>query len=215
MRQSSFPVTRVSDHAERRMPPRRMDLRYMVSALTSEVEDEHRLLWRVLATLLKYSQLPDELLPDELRGVEGGVTAKANQVDDGRRLLDVWSGLGATPHPAIYYVVTAPLDLDVVVRSPLVLTRTLRYRRHARDAADDTATDIGGVVHDKSGQPISGASVEIEGSARAPVLTNAAGEFVLPAVAAGAVRLRVAAPGGRTRTVTLTVPAPSYDMTLD
>lgn len=216
MRQSSFPVTRVSDHAERRMPPRRMDLRYMVSALTTEVEDEHRLLWRVLATLLKYSQLPDELLPDELRGVEGGVTAKANQVDDGRRMMDVWSGLGATPHPAIYYVVTAPLDLDVVVRSPLVLTRTLRYRRHASGAAvDDTATDIGGAIHDKSGQPVSGASVVIEGSAREPVQTNAAGEFVLSAVAAGTARLRVTAPGGRTRTVTLTIPASSYDITLD
>ena len=70
MRQSNFPVTRASDHAERRMPPRRVDLRYMVSALTTEIEDEHRLLWRVLATLLKYPQVPDELLPEELRGGE-------------------------------------------------------------------------------------------------------------------------------------------------
>jgi len=218
MRQSSFPATRLSDHAERRMPPRRMDLRYMVSALTSVIEDEHRLLWRVLATLLKYPQLPNELLPEELRGGEVAVTTKANQMDDGRRLLDVWSGLGATPRPAIYYVVTAPLDLDVIVRSPLVLTRTLRYRRGAGEAAEDstdTATDIGGVVRDKSGAPVAGARVLIEGSAREPVMTNAAGEYVLPAVAAGAVRLIVTPPGGQARTVAITVPAPSYDITME
>jgi uncharacterized protein DUF4255/carboxypeptidase family protein len=221
MRQSSFPAARVSDHSERRMPPRRVDLRYMVSALTSEIEDEHRLLWRVLATLLKYPQLPGELLPEELRGGEIAITTKANQMDEGRRLMDVWGGLGATPHPAIYYVVTAPLDLDVVVRSPLVLTRTLRYRRlagePAPDETDETATDIGGALRDKNGQPISGASLLIEGSAREPVVTNAAGEFVLPAVAAGTVRLRVTPPGGKPRTVTLTltVPAPSYDLTLE
>ena len=218
MRQSSFPTTRLSDHAERRMPPRRVDLRYMVSALTSEIEDEHRLLWRVLATLLKYPQLPGELLPEEARGGEIAITTKANQMDEGRRLMDVWGGLGATPHPAIYYVVTAPLDLDVVVRSPLVLTRTLHYRRLAGEPApDETATDIGGALRDKSGQPVSGASLLIEGSAREPVVTNAAGEFVLPAVAAGTVRLRVTPPGGKARTVTLTltVPAPSYDLTLD
>ncbi len=216
MRQSNFPVTRASDHAERRMPPRRVDLRYMVSALTTEIEDEHRLLWRVLATLLKYPQIPGKLLPEELRDGEIPVATKTNQMDEGRRLLDVWGGLGVTPHPSIYYVVTAPLDLDVVVRSPLVLTRTLRYRRIANDApVTDTTTDIGGVVRGKSGEPVGGASLLIEGSAREPVLTNAAGEYLLSAVSDGVLRLRVTLPGGRPRAVTLTVPAASYDITLE
>lgn len=216
MRQSNFPVTRASDHAERRMPPRRVDLRYMVSALTTDIEDEHRLLWRVLGTLLKYPQMPDELLPEELRGGEIPVATKTNQMDEGRRLLDVWGGLGVTPHPAIYYVVTAPLDLDVVVRSPLVLTRTLRYRRIAGDSpVADMTTDIGGVVRGNSGEPVVGASLLIEGSAREPVLTNAAGAYLLPAVPEGVLRVRVTPPGGRPRTVTLNVPTASYDITLE
>ena len=216
MRQSNFPATRVGDHAERRMPPRRVDLRYMVSALTSEVEDEHRLLWRVLATLLKYPQLPDVLLPEELRGGEVSLTTKTNQMDEGRRLFDIWSSLGTPPHPAIYYVVTAPLDLDVVGRAPLVLTRTLRYRRVTGDASVDATTDIGGIVRGKSGEPVVGASLVVEGSAREPVLTNAAGEFALRGVQEGALRLRVTpAGGGRARTATFTVPATSYDITLD
>lgn len=216
MRQSNFPVTRASDHAERRMPPRRVDLRYMVSALTTEIEDEHRLLWRVLATLLRYPQVPDELLPEELRGGEIPLATKTNQMDEGRRLLDVWGGLGVSPHPAIYYVVTAPLDLDVVVRSPLVLTRTLRYRRIAGDSpVDDTTTDIGGVVRRKSGELVSGASLLIEGSAREPVQTNATGEYLLSAVPSGIVKVRVTLPGSRARTISLTVPGSSYDITLE
>ena len=216
MRQSSFPVTRASDHAERRMPPRRMDLRYMVSALTNDIEDEHRLLWRVLATLLKYPQIPEELLPEELRSGEIPLATKTNHLDDGRRMLDVWSGLGAPPHPAIYYVVTAPLDLDVVVRSPLVLTRSMRYRRMAGESAvGDMTTAIGGVVRGASGKPVSGVSLLVEGSAREPVQTNAAGEYWLSGVADGALRVRVTPSTGKTRTVTLTVPAASYDIVLE
>jgi hypothetical protein len=216
MRQSSFPVTRTSDHAERRMPPRRVDLRYMVSALTSEIEDEHRLLWRVLATLLKYPQVPDELLPEEMRGGDFPVTTKTNQMDEGRRLMDVWSGLGVSPHPAIYYVVTAPLDLDVIVRSPLVLTRTVRYRRSADESVEsDFTTDIGGVVRTKTREPVAGVSLVIEGSAREPVLTNDMGQYLLSAIAQGALRVRVTPPGGKARTVTLRVPAASYDITLE
>jgi Pvc16 N-terminal domain/Carboxypeptidase regulatory-like domain len=216
MRQSNFPVTRASDHAERRMPPRQVDLRYMVSALTSEIEDEHRLLWRVLATLLRYSQLPDDLLPEEMRGGEIPLATKTNQMDEGRRLFDVWSGLGVSPHPAIYYVVTAPLDLDVVVRSPLVLTRTVRYRRLTGESAEsESTTDIGGVVRGKSGEPVVGASLLVENSAREPVLTNAVGQYLLPAVAQGALRLRITLPRGKARTVTLNVPAASYDISLD
>jgi hypothetical protein len=49
-----------------RMPPRRFDLHYMVSVLTTEVEDEHLLLWGTLKTLLKYTPLPPEVLPCRL-----------------------------------------------------------------------------------------------------------------------------------------------------
>src|SRR5688500_15689657 len=46
-RETNVQTIRSNGKAERRMPPRRFDLRYMVSALTTEIEDEHQLLWRV------------------------------------------------------------------------------------------------------------------------------------------------------------------------
>src|SRR5436309_12564833 len=67
LRQNSFQNTRNNGRAERRLMPRRFDLRYIVSALTTAVEDEHQLLWRVLVTLIRHPQFPPELLSDELR----------------------------------------------------------------------------------------------------------------------------------------------------
>src|SRR5436189_27331 len=46
LRQSNFQTTRNNGKAERRLEPRRYEMRYMVSALTNSIEDEHQLLWR-------------------------------------------------------------------------------------------------------------------------------------------------------------------------
>ena len=45
----------------RRTPPRRFNLHYMVSAISTVVEDEHHLLWRVMSALLKNPTLPSRL----------------------------------------------------------------------------------------------------------------------------------------------------------
>jgi hypothetical protein len=55
-----------SRNATTRLPARRFNLCYMVCAFTSNVEDEHLLLWRTLSTLLKYSSLPLDTLPYRL-----------------------------------------------------------------------------------------------------------------------------------------------------
>jgi hypothetical protein len=62
---------------------------------------------------------------------------------------------------------------------------------------------------------IAGASLLLEGSAREPVRTNDLGQYLLSAVARGALRVRVTPPGGKARTVTLSVPAASYDIILE
>src|SRR5215217_7812089 len=43
-----------ANRARTRMAPRRFDLRYLVTAVSSEPAEEHLLIWRALATLLKY-----------------------------------------------------------------------------------------------------------------------------------------------------------------
>src|SRR5690349_1015085 len=62
LRHTNMQMSRTNGHAVHRMPPRRFDLRYLVSALSTVIEDEHLLLWRTLITLLKYQHFPADLL---------------------------------------------------------------------------------------------------------------------------------------------------------
>ena len=129
LRENDFHTRRSSSNsrAERYLPPRYFDLRYMVSILTSAIEDEHLLLWRVLTTLARHRQFPPDLLSEELRAPDRYLTSKVSQEDDGERLSSLWNALGVPPRPAISYILTVPVDMDQVIEAPLVLTRTVRY----------------------------------------------------------------------------------------
>ena len=116
------------NRAERYRPPRYFDLRYMVSILTSAIEDEYLLLWRVLATLLRHQQFPVDLLPEELRAPDLLLIAKVGQDDNSEQLSSLWNALSVPPRAALCYTLTVPVDMDQVLDTPLVLTRTARYK---------------------------------------------------------------------------------------
>lgn len=215
LRQTNFPSARANGHAERRMPPRRVDLHYLVSALSTEIADEHELLWRAMVTLMKYPEPPRELLPADLRDTEPALVARVWPSEVTASLTDLWSALGSPPRAAIIYALTAPVDLDVAITSPLVLTRAARYRRIAGDQAPpEERTHIGGVVRDAAGSPVAGARVLLDGSAGEGILTGDNGAFTLPNVPSGSVTLRIVAPDGASQLTRITVPSEKYDVTL-
>ena len=121
---------------------------------------------------------------------------------------------GQPPHPALNYVVTVPLDLDIAFTEPLVLTRTTRYSRTLRDGDDDVRTHIGGVVRGGQGRPLRGVRVTIEGRATDGSVTDEDGRFALPGVPTGEVTLLVSGPDGAQTTATMHVPADCYDIDL-
>jgi len=127
LRQNDFRTKSSNGRAERYVPPRYFDLRYMVSVLTSAIEDEHLLLWRVLTTLVRYPQFPPDLLSEELCTPDHFLTSKISQDDDGERLISIWNAFGVPPRPTLSYILTVPVDMDQVVEVPLVLTRTVHY----------------------------------------------------------------------------------------
>ena len=216
LRQSNFETTRNNGRAERRQAPRRFDLRYMVSVLTTEVEDEHQLLWRVLLTLVRHPQFPAEVLSDELRVLEPALTTQVSRADEGQRLSGVWTALGVPPHPALYYVVTVPVDMNLVIEAPLVLTRTARYRHmYASEVAAEVGTHIGGVVRNEEGKPLAQVKVALEGRGAIEGETNQEGHFVLHGVPSGSIRLLVTRTDGSQKIVPLEVPAPRAGETLD
>ena len=217
LRQTGMQATRGNGVGTYRMPPRRFDFRYMVSALSTVVEDEHLLLWRTLVTLMKYQKFPSEVLPDSLRGLEPPLVTKVNKPDDSPRALDIWGALETPPRPALIYVVTTPVDLDIAIQAPLVLTRTARYTRMLSDEREfDGRALIGGVVRDRHGARLAGATVSVEGRAAPDVTTNSDGEFRLASLSVGALTLRVAHASAKTpKLVKIQIPSDSYDIVLD
>ena len=215
LRHTNPQVARGNGRAVRRLPPRRIDLHFLVSVLTPEIEDEHRLLWRTLAALLKNRDVPAELLPEELRRLELPLTTQVASADKAPRLLDVWTALNVEPHPAVDYVVTAPLDLELTVELPLVLARTVRYRNVMEDRAPEAFLNIGGVVRGQTGEPVAGVTVTRDGSAANGSITTEDGRFALRNVPSGPLRLRVTRADGWHKTVDLEAPADSYDIILD
>jgi hypothetical protein len=214
MRSGQMESRIVNGRAIRHAPPRQIDLRYMVSALTSDIADEHLLIWRTLATLMKYRELPVEFLPEALRGCSPAITTQIAQPDESIHLSQIWGGLNADARPALCYVVTVPLDLEIAIEAPLVLTRTFRYTRRPDEAATDSDLQIGGTVRDRTGEPVVGATIRARGSAAEDSVSDGLGRFTIRHAIPGPVTLDVIGPDGKRQSVTMQIPSDTYDIDL-
>jgi hypothetical protein len=57
------------------------------------------------------------------------ITAKVGPYTDAPRPLDLWGGLDLPLQLSFLYAVTVPLDLQITIDAPLVLTRATRFTR--------------------------------------------------------------------------------------
>jgi hypothetical protein len=97
---------------ERRLPPRRYRLSYLVTAWTNRPEDEHRLLSGLLSGFVRHEFFPAELLKGSLEGEETPVLLTvALPPADERKVADTWSALGGELKPSLDVVVTAPMNI--------------------------------------------------------------------------------------------------------
>jgi len=93
----------------RRDPLPRVDCRYLVTAWTSEVRDEHSLLGDVLSALLLHPVIEVE----HLQGVFASVRPLPRlhlRSGDGTENSDFWSALGGQLKPGLDLVVTVTVD---------------------------------------------------------------------------------------------------------
>ncbi len=214
LRKGGLETTKVNGRGQVRMPPRRFDLCYLVSVLSTEVHDEHLVLWRLLLTLLKNPILPIELLSESLRKADVPITIKLEPPDGAPKPLEVWSAFELPPRPSLCMVVTVPADLEIAFDAPLVLTRTARYRHvHDQLAGVEQRHHIGGVVRGRGGAPVAGATVARAGSTDLAI-TNAEGAFTITDIPDGSVTLSVTHES-RSRTVTFALPSESYQIVLE
>jgi hypothetical protein len=178
--------------------------------------------------LLKYPALPAELLGDEVGALDVPLPTKITRLGEGPPSLDIWQAFEVPPRPALLYTITAPLDVETTIETPMVLTRTTRFVRSSpeeeaagtgitRDRAIVVAASVqvGGVVRDRQGTPLAGVAVTVEGRAMDPVFTTQEGRFTLGARQPGQLVLRVARPGAAPTLVSITIPSDTYDVVVD
>lgn len=174
-RESEFTHQYQNLHMTRRLRPRRMDLRYLVTthfkSPTAEVHDEEwQVLWRVLATLMRNAEWPEEILPREIKALETGLQSQVAQAEGSPRTTELFSSLGISPRAALNYTLTAPLDLNVEIQSSLAIgvdvafqdvqgNTLLQVQRYAWKFLDDQGQPVPGVevrLPDRPGYSVSG-----------------------------------------------------------
>jgi hypothetical protein len=211
LRQSSIESMRSNGRVVRSMASRRFDLHYMICALATDVEDEHQLLWRTLVTLVRHPQFPPELLDEDLHSLDLLPVGRMQQEDDAQKPVGLWSALNVPPHPAFYYAITVPVDMEAISAAPLVLRRTVRYSNlQEAENVSETHNQIGGIVRDKQGTALSGVKIALEGSTL-EYITDSQGQFVLHGVPSGSLRLHVSQSNKASQIVTIDPPAQVAD----
>ncbi len=157
---------------------RSFDLAYLITAWTNAVEDEHRLLWQVLANLMKFPQLPKSVLQGILRNQEAQPSARIAQPDGFlRNAADVWTALDNQLKPVLTYIITLSLDSNIIEESlKEVRNRTFRFyppiapgdnlpkavERYSKlPAPIEDYLQIGGYVTNPAGKPVGGAEVRL------------------------------------------------------
>ena len=100
---------------DRRQPPRRFRLAYLVTAWTQRPEDEHRLLSSLLGCFLKNQMLKPTELEGALAEAELPIYIEvALPPTQERSLADIWSALGGELKPSLDVVVTAPMVVGAI-----------------------------------------------------------------------------------------------------
>jgi hypothetical protein len=102
--------------APRRTPMFRVDCRYLVTAWTSDVRDEHSLLGAALMAFLRHTELEREYLQGAYRDVTRLPFIEIG-ADDGQDNSSFWTALGGQLKPGLDVTVTATVDAALLASS--------------------------------------------------------------------------------------------------
>ena len=113
--------------ATRRRPPIFFEMTYLLTAWTRAVEDEHRLIWHALRTMLRFPVLPAGHLQGMLSDHPWPIRTSIAQTEGVLKSPgEFWSALENHIKPSLSFVVTFALDQESVQAGPPVLTTSLR-----------------------------------------------------------------------------------------
>lgn len=109
--------------AMRSIPPRRMDITYLVTAWANKPEDEHQLLWRALATLKAVRLLKPEDCEGELRFQNHDIRLLVADMSEPKaNFTDLWSVVDNQMRLGFPVTATVELETDMGFSAPVVLS---------------------------------------------------------------------------------------------
>ena len=122
---------------DRRQPPRRFRLTYLMTAWTQRPEDEHRILSQLLGCFLMQDFLPPDLLVGSLKDSERVVVSSvAVPVGQDKQISEVWSALGGELKPSLDLAIVAPMSVGKTMHVGPPVTELPRFVVARPDAID-------------------------------------------------------------------------------
>lgn len=202
------------------VPPKRIDLSYLITVWARNPEDEHQLLWRVLHTLSRFSMISPESSIGSVKNQPVELRTKVALPSEAvRNMPDLWGVMENQLKPSINFQVTVALDTEEVIEAPLVLTFSTRFGQkqlgdgEALSTHDMTIFHIGGQVLVNNTPVGTGAQVTLL-SRGDIVMTDADGRYVFSHVIAGDHTVEVVVEGRTPQEFQITVPSAHYNFLL-
>jgi hypothetical protein len=125
--------------AVRRPPPVRVDASYLITAWPSmtgndPAKDEHRLLGKVMGSLLRYRELPADVLSGELSTQSRALPLTVLQPGRLQSLGEFWQALGGKPKAALNCTVTLAIEVGAPETVKLVTEKVIKVRLDTGEA---------------------------------------------------------------------------------
>jgi hypothetical protein len=117
LRQTAPTIERQTDGRVIRYPaPVRVDCSYLITAWAksstpSPDQDEHRLLGEVLRVLLRFREIPAEVLQGSMTTMAMPIRTFVGPMSDAQNRGELWQALHGKPRAAIRYIVTLAMDV--------------------------------------------------------------------------------------------------------
>lgn len=214
LRQQDWIVERSNGRrATKSQPPAWIDLSYLVTVWTRDIEDEHRLLWHIMTVLMRHQILPDDVKQGALSRTDHTIQTQAAQPKGAySSLAELWGSLEIPLKPSINFVVILPLDRMIELEAPLVTTKMIRVLMEEASRPEELV-QIGGHVcrKKKPGEGLPNQRVILEEQGFVS-LTDERGEYTFAHVPRGEHTLRVEAADGGVVDRRITVPGDDYDI---
>jgi hypothetical protein len=145
-------VTRNGTQGRITLPPRRIDLTYLVTAWARKIEDEHRLLWRAFSVFKRTPMLARTRTEGALRYSQVDIpliTADFSPPNERFNLIELWSVLDNQMRLGFLVTATVEFDPARVEEVPLVLEATFNFGQSS-EPIEETLNVVSGEIKHKA-----------------------------------------------------------------